>query len=480
MTDTPGREPEQRLPAPRPPSETEPVETAPVERFSSTPSTRSVELSPERAAQVVRQSSNARWVGFLAVVIVMLFVAIYWFYELGAPLGMSESRLDAEAADQSIVNVERGYNVYQANCARCHGANGEGGIGPVLNSQDKLYQHLNANYLNTVLTAGGRYVCGNPQSLMPVWSNTATPARPAQLPPDPGGHLVHPRDERGDLHDPRPRARDTRGRPDHRRGQDVPGLGRHQLHAASGQHARTPRAGPTSSRRPPRRRRPGPRALVPQPSASVPAGATTLPLTAQGIKFDTDALTVPANQAFSIDFDNQDVGVPHDVSIKDGTGSIVYKGETFPGIAKKTYDVSPLAAGAYTFFCTRARQHDRDPDRTVIDRRPRSVGWVRMGGRWRNRRSQPGPRCRDDGPCSACSTPTAGVGRPSRPSSGWCSSSSSSATSRTAPTTSPSRARSTSASWSGRRSTSARRPTARSRARRRSARSSRGSHRRPS
>ena len=44
--------------------------------------------------------------------------------------------------------------------------------------------------------------------------------------------------------------------------------------------------------------------------------------------------------------------MPHDVTIKDGTGSIVYKGETFPGIAKKTYDVSPLAAGTYTFFCT--------------------------------------------------------------------------------------------------------------------------------
>ena len=94
MTDTPGPEPtvpepagpepepEQRLPVPRPP-----VEPAPVERFTSAPSTRTFELTPERSAQVVRQSSNARWVGFLAVVVVILFVAIYWFYELGTPLG---------------------------------------------------------------------------------------------------------------------------------------------------------------------------------------------------------------------------------------------------------------------------------------------------------------------------------------------------------------------------------------------------------
>ncbi len=84
----PGLEPEQRLPVPRPPAE-----PAPVERFSGPPQTRSVELTPERAAQVVRQSSNARWVGFLTVVIVILFMAIYWFYEL-APLGFTEARLE--------------------------------------------------------------------------------------------------------------------------------------------------------------------------------------------------------------------------------------------------------------------------------------------------------------------------------------------------------------------------------------------------
>ena len=94
MADTPGREPEQRLPVPRPP-----VEPAPVERFTSPPQARAFELTPERAAQVVRQSSNARWVGFLFTVLVALFIAVYWFYELWS-LGISEPRLDAEAASQ--------------------------------------------------------------------------------------------------------------------------------------------------------------------------------------------------------------------------------------------------------------------------------------------------------------------------------------------------------------------------------------------
>ena len=154
-----------------------PAEPAPVERFTSPPSTRSVELSPERAAQVVRQSSNARWVGFLTVVVVILFITIYWFYEL-APLGFREPRLDAEANQQQVTSVERGYNLYEANCARCHGANGEGGIGPALNRQDKLYAHLSVDYLNNMMVAGGRYACGNVNSVMPVWSNQGHPPGP--------------------------------------------------------------------------------------------------------------------------------------------------------------------------------------------------------------------------------------------------------------------------------------------------------------
>ena len=168
----PGPETELRLPVPR-----EPSEPAPVERFTSPPSIRNVQFSPERAAQVVRQSSNARWVGFLAVVVVILFITIYWFYEL-APLGFTQPRLDAEASSQYVTSVERGYNLYEANCARCHGANGEGGIGPTLNRQDKLFAHLSVDYINNMLFAGGRYACGNPNSAMPIWSNAGNPPGP--------------------------------------------------------------------------------------------------------------------------------------------------------------------------------------------------------------------------------------------------------------------------------------------------------------
>ncbi|MDQ3554002.1 MAG: c-type cytochrome [Chloroflexota bacterium] len=157
-----------------------------VERFSSGDQTHTVGLTEERAAQVVRQSGNARSVSILAVLIVALFVPIYWFYDIGVPALGAEGRLEAEAEVQYVTDVSRGYALYLANCARCHGENGEGGIGPALNDQEKLYNaltpeglpgtgHFNPVYLERVLEVGGRYVCGDPDSLMPAWLAPAGP-----------------------------------------------------------------------------------------------------------------------------------------------------------------------------------------------------------------------------------------------------------------------------------------------------------------
>ncbi len=60
MTNPPGEGP-QNLPVPRP--ESAPV---PVERFSAPAAAHAEGLTSERAATIVRQSSNARWVAFLA------------------------------------------------------------------------------------------------------------------------------------------------------------------------------------------------------------------------------------------------------------------------------------------------------------------------------------------------------------------------------------------------------------------------------
>ena len=300
--------------------------------------------------------------------VVILFIAIYWFYEL-APLGITESRLDSEAAAQQVTAVERGYNLYEANCARCHGANGEGGIGPTLNRQDKLFAHLSVDYLNNVLVVGGRYVCGNPNSLMPIWSNEGHPPGPLNYIQieDLIAFIRAPSTETYTIRDPE--LGRAEGRPDHGRGPDVQGLGRPGLQAGTGRDAvpglldrpssRPPSGSPAASgaapsgsprarraaahqaRRPPRDR-PRPRVRPGPPSRSPPRASRSR----------RRQVTAPADTPFVIDFDNQDASTPHNVEIKDSTGAVKFKGDIFPGVATKQYQVPALAAGTYPFLCT--------------------------------------------------------------------------------------------------------------------------------
>jgi plastocyanin len=82
--------------------------------------------------------------------------------------------------------------------------------------------------------------------------------------------------------------------------------------------------------------------------------AVTIALAAQGIAFTTDALRAPADEPFAIAFDNQDVGVQHNVEIfeaEDFSGEPVFAGELVTGPAEVTYDVPALPAATYYFNC---------------------------------------------------------------------------------------------------------------------------------
>ena len=52
-----------------------------------------------------------------------------------------------------------------------------------------------------------------------------------------------------------------------------------------------------------------------------------------------------------IRFDNKEA-VPHNVEIKDASGTTVFMGDLITGPAEATYAVDPLPAGTYTFVCT--------------------------------------------------------------------------------------------------------------------------------
>ncbi len=169
----------------QPPAPTPGQSLAP-ERFSAGERAHVIGLTEERSAEVVRQSGNARKVAFLATLVIALFIPLYWFYEIGVPALGVQGRMETNAEEQFVTDVERGYALYLANCARCHGDNGQGGVGPPLNDQMKLFNaitptgasgsgHLNPNYITSVLEVGGRLVCGDPNSVMPAWREPAGP-----------------------------------------------------------------------------------------------------------------------------------------------------------------------------------------------------------------------------------------------------------------------------------------------------------------
>jgi mono/diheme cytochrome c family protein/plastocyanin len=348
MTDQPGRPPEERLPAPRPSSA--PVPGA---RFSAPPSAHRNDLTPERAAKIVRQSASARWVGFIAVTVVALFVIGYYFYELGLPGGMSKPRLQAASEEQQVVDVERGYNIYQANCAQCHGVQGEGGKGPVLNRQDKLFAHLNADYIRNMLQVGGRYACGNPLSIMPVWSNTGNPPGPLNYKQinDIIAFLRASKAVTYRVMDPalfEPVIDKTTGKVQTFTGwvdpayqpaagaTPYPACWQAEFTSGGGTATPAPSAGASGASG--------------APASQAPSGAAVNE-TALNVAFGTGELKAPAGADFTLNFDNQDAGIPHNIVIKDASGGTVFTGDLVTGPKQIAYSVKALAAGDYTFIC---------------------------------------------------------------------------------------------------------------------------------
>jgi plastocyanin len=90
----------------------------------------------------------------------------------------------------------------------------------------------------------------------------------------------------------------------------------------------------------------------PSTAPSDAPGGQVIKLVAQNIAYDLNAIEVTSGQPFTIEFANQDAGVPHNVAIKDAMGMEVFKGEIFNGAETRTYQVPALPKGDYTFYCS--------------------------------------------------------------------------------------------------------------------------------
>jgi plastocyanin len=95
---------------------------------------------------------------------------------------------------------------------------------------------------------------------------------------------------------------------------------------------------------------------TPTPTTSLPPGPpVTINLSAQGIAFDMQTISVPAGASVTINFNNKDGGIPHNFSLytdSTATPPALFQGDIITGPATATYTfTAPGTPGTYFFRC---------------------------------------------------------------------------------------------------------------------------------
>jgi plastocyanin len=75
----------------------------------------------------------------------------------------------------------------------------------------------------------------------------------------------------------------------------------------------------------------------------------TLIVTARGLKFQPESLSIPAHVAVTLIMDNLDTGVAHDIGVNVVGGG---RTETCAGPCKSSFVFAAHVAGSYHFFCS--------------------------------------------------------------------------------------------------------------------------------
>ncbi len=91
-----------------------------------------------------------------------------------------------------------------------------------------------------------------------------------------------------------------------------------------------------------------------QSPAPKPTKNVTIDLSAKNIAFNMSNITVPAGAAVTVNFDNQDQGVAHNLAVYDtpAAATTIFKGDIIVGPRKIVYTfVAPTKPGTYFFRC---------------------------------------------------------------------------------------------------------------------------------
>jgi plastocyanin len=89
-------------------------------------------------------------------------------------------------------------------------------------------------------------------------------------------------------------------------------------------------------------------------TSTAPPQNVTIDLVAKNIAFDKGTITVPAGAQVTVNFDNQDSGVPHNFSVYTDSSAkqSIFVGQIITGPQKTTYTFeAPPTPGTYFFRC---------------------------------------------------------------------------------------------------------------------------------
>lgn len=84
------------------------------------------------------------------------------------------------------------------------------------------------------------------------------------------------------------------------------------------------------------------------------ASGTTISLSAKNIAFNLSTITVPAGAQITINFNNEDSGIPHNFAVYEtsSASNSIFVGDIITGVSSTTYTfTSPITPGTYWFRC---------------------------------------------------------------------------------------------------------------------------------